>query len=137
MYVCYKPREFLPGLILGLTIVLLTIIIWSSCGNKNEDGYLDYMPSAIEPCPSHYRCGAESINQVKLEKDLYLNLQESNKYANVEQIGSDECCVRAGEAEPMSSMLLRSSNVSEKPMGEGMYTPHSEIEARMMSRRVR
>jgi hypothetical protein len=141
MYICYNPRVIIQNLLIAFLFVLIIILIWS-CGNqsfgnkknrnKGTEGYLDYMPSAIEPCPSHYKCGAASINQVAMENDLFNNLRESEKYASDPLMTQDQCCVLAKDSEPTDCMMKRNAAVRENSLPEGMYTPRDEMEKGLM-----
>jgi hypothetical protein len=136
MHVCYNPRAIISSIFVGFSFVLIIILIWS-CGvphASGAQGYLDYMPGAIEPCPSHYRCGAASIDQVKLENDLYANLRESEKYAVPELMGTDQYGVLAKQSEPTGCMIARAKVAHETPLPEGMYTPENDFERQLLLR---
>ena len=136
MYVCYNPRAIVSSLLLGFCFVLIIILIWS-CQKPNDQPYLDYIPSSVVPCPSHYKCGAASIDQVSMENDLYSNLRESNLSTTSELMNTDECCVQAKDSEPTKSVMLRSTTAYEAQLPEGMYTPEDAIETSMMRRPIR
>lgn len=136
MYVCYNPRAIISSILLGFSFVLIIILIWSCKvpSASGTQGYLDYMPDAVEPCPSHYRCGAASINQVQLENNLFANLRESEKYAVPELMGTDQYGVLAKQSEPTSCMMARAKVANETPLPEGMYTPDDDFERGFLQR---
>lgn len=136
MYVCYNPRAIVSSLLLGFCFVLIVILIWS-CKTPNDQPFLDYSPSAVVPCPSHYKCGAASIDQVSMENDLYSNLMQSNTYMTSELMNTDECCIQAKDSEPSKSIIIRADAAYEAPLPAGMYTPENEIEIGMMQRPIR
>jgi hypothetical protein len=122
----------------GFCVVLLIIMLWLLCKmSKKDQPFIDYMPSVVVPCPSHYKCGAASIDQASMENDLYSNLRESNKYMTQELLNTDECCVEAKDSEPTKSVMSRSAKAQETPLPEGMYTPENDFEQGMMSRPIR
>lgn len=96
--------------------------------------FLDYMPDVPRPCPSDYRCGGTSREQVRMENRLYTDLRESSKYALPETMTPDAYDVPADAAEPVTCMLNRAARATEAPQPEGQYTPWDEIESGFLSR---
>ena len=102
---------------------------------RSHAGFLDYIPDVPVPCPSDYRCGGTSREQVAMENRLYRDLREGSKYALPETVTTDAYDVIATEAEPTSCMLQRAAKAKETPMPEGQYTPYDEIEHRFLERK--
>jgi hypothetical protein len=125
-------NSVLIGFAIGMIIILIVIV--SRSQQKNQS-FLDYMPTAVEPCPSHYKCGATSRAQVRLENNLFNDLRESNTFTLPETITTDQYDVIASEAEPTACMIRRAAQAHEGRLGEGQYTPYDEIEERFLTRR--
>lgn len=126
-----------------VAFVLLVGILWVGATglgailksrSATTSPFLDYMPDAPRPCPSDYRCGGVSREQVKMEKQLYANLLTGSKYALPETMTMDAYDVIASEAEPTSCMIKRASNATEAPPQEGQYTPWDEIESGFLNK---
>jgi hypothetical protein len=134
-----KPIGYLIG------FVVIVGIIWASAAGgasylkdrekPTTSGFLDYMPDVPRPCPSDYRCGGISREQVRMENRLYADLREGSKYALPETMTSDAYDVIATEAEPTDCMLKRASAAKEAPPQEGQYTPWDEIEQGFLARK--
>jgi len=135
--VCYDQRVICSSVCLGVYLAIIIILIWRHSTSIKDQPFIDYMPSVVTPCPSHYKCGAASIDQVSMENDLYSNLRESNKYMSPELVNSDECCVQAKDSEPTKSIMSRSNTAYEAPLPDGMYTPENAFEKGMMKRPMR
>jgi hypothetical protein len=135
--VCYDQRVICSGMSVGVCVAIIIILIWSYYASKKDQPFIDYMPSVVTPCPSHYKCGATSIDQASMENDLYSNLRESNKYMSPELLNTDECCVQAKDSEPAKSIMSRSNTAYEAPLPDGMYTPENAFEKGMMKRPIR
>lgn len=109
-------------------IVIVIILIIFVVGRHKPAGYLDYMPTAIEPCPSHYRCGATTREQIAMENRLYANLRESEKYSLPATLTSDMISVVATDSEPTSCMMARAARATEGPKPEGMDNTWESID---------
>lgn len=130
------------GLLIGLFIAIVTLVTFQLSptlkslvsSKKTTSGFLDYMPDVPRPCPSDYRCGGTSREQIRMENRLYTDLRESSKYALPETMTADAYDVPANAAEPVSCMLGRASRAREMPQPEGQYTPWDEIESGFLDR---
>jgi hypothetical protein len=122
---------------LGALVVAIILLARAAGGwpKSGYQGYLDYMPDAVEPCPSSYKCGATTRRQVKMENNLFSDLRESSKYALPESVTTDQYSVIATESEPPSCMMRRAALAHEKPKEEGQYTPYEEIEEGYLKRK--
>lgn len=131
-------NAFLLGVILAILIILVV-----ECGRatpsypvdpKTTDAFLDYRPGGYaSACPSHYKCGAASLDQVQLENSLHTRLRESEKYYDAANPTDDQYHVTPMKAEPVACRMTRAANTKEgKYPEDGMITPHSDIEKRMM-----
>jgi hypothetical protein len=132
---CNAQSIFFSVLIVICTLVVVSCI--STCTNSKTQSYVDYMPSVIQPCPSYYKCGAESKDQIARENTLYANLRKSNTYSVPEFMGTDEYYVQSKDSEPTESIMKRSTIAYEGDMQEGTYTPEDDIEAGMMNMPIR
>lgn len=104
--------------LVGAAILIIGIIIMVMVTPKQT--YLDYMPSAVEPCPSHYRCGATTKEQVAMENRLYADLRESEKYTLPATLTADQISVVATDSEPTGCMMARAAVAKEGPKPEGL-----------------
>ncbi len=128
-----RSNQIAVGFFIAILIILA--ILWvrrGRVGDAKTQPFLDYMPTAVQPCPSSYKCGATSIAQVAMENNLFSDLREANAYTLPETTTSDEVDVVPTEAEPTACMISRASKAREGPMGEGQYTPYAEIEDRFL-----
>ena len=115
--------------LLSLLMILALVLVFScpeSLGH-HDDGFLDYIPSAIEPCPSHYKCGAQTVAQVELENRLFADLRESNKYENDPNLTGDLRYIVANQTETTTETLERSFGV-EGALPEGLTNLHSQLQ---------
>ncbi len=133
------------GLFIMAAIIVTFVITFSITGliivTKERNAiiaktspFLDYMPDVPRPCPSDYRCGGASREQIRMENRLYTDLRESSKYALPETMTADVYDVSADAAEPVTCMLNRASRATEAPQPEGQYTPWDEIESGFLNR---
>lgn len=131
--------------IVGSLIVAILAIAWAAMSyvrmtntlgsmTQSKSGFLDYMPDVPRPCPSDYRCGGASREQVRMENRLYTDLRESSKYALPETMTADAYDVPANAAEPVTCMLNRAASAKEALQPEGQYTPWDEIESGFLNR---
>lgn len=119
-------------------VVVCGLLIWfivTLTKDGTSTGFLDYMPDVPRPCPSDYRCGGTSREQMAMEHRLYVDLREGSKYALPETMTKDAYDVIATEAEPTSCMLQRAAKAQETPIPEGQYTPYDEIEQGFLERK--
>lgn len=133
-------KNFFIGLLVFFVLVIvyafvqyIRLLMWLGA-LKQKSPFLDYMPDVPRPCPSDYRCGGTSREQVRMEERLYTDLRESSKYALPETMTSDTYDVPADAAEPTSCMLNRAATAKEAPKPEGQYTPWDEIESGFLTR---
>ena len=138
------PKLFVGGIVVAVLLLVASSIFFKygsvirtmSVGPpRHASGFMDYMPTAIDPCPSHYRCGATTREQVRMENNLFSDLREGSKYTLPETVTSDQYDVVATEAEPPSCMLDRANKPgADAREEEGTYTPYDEIENGYMNR---
>lgn len=117
-----------------VVILRIDLVGWMTLKPSTTSSFLDYMPDVPRPCPSDYRCGGTSREQVRMENRLYTDLRESSKYALPETMTADAYDVPADAAEPVTCMLNRAAHATEAPQPEGQYTPWDEIESGFLNR---
>jgi hypothetical protein len=136
-------KKFAPIAAWGILFIIVVVALTGGAagltayirGKGASSGFLDYMPDVPVPCPSDYRCGGTSREQVAMENRLYTDLREGSKYALPETVTMDAYDVIATEAEPTSCMIQRASAARETPQPEGQYTPYDEIEQGFLNRK--
>lgn len=129
-------KKFAPVAAWGILFIIVVVALTGGAAGLAayirskgaSSGFLDYMPDVPRPCPSDYRCGGTSREQVAMENRLYTDLREGSKYALPETVTMDAYDVIATEAEPTTCMLERAAVAQETPQPEGQYTPYDEIE---------
>lgn len=113
---------------IGKIAILVVAVIFLIILVTRRQPYLDYMPTAVEPCPSHYRCGATTRQQAAMENRLYADLRESSKYALPETVTTDQVDIVASDAEPTACMLTRAARAREGPKPEGVDDTWSAVD---------
>jgi hypothetical protein len=139
----WKHRKPIGGFLIAFIIIMG--VLWAGAfglsaylkSKEPKSGFLDYMPDVPRPCPSDYRCGGVSREQVRMEKHLFSDLREGSKYALPETMTMDAYDVTATEAEPTSCMVKRAARGREMPQPEGQYTPWDEIESGFLVRKTK
>jgi hypothetical protein len=115
-WVSAHPRR---TLLIAAIVITVIFVVWRYASTHQP--YLDYMPTAIEPCPSYYNCGATTKEQIAMENRLYSDLRESEKYALPATLTPDQIDVVASDAEPTSCMIKRAAMAREGPKPEGVH----------------
>lgn len=132
--------SFLLGVILAIVLILVLecrksthIDVPNQMPSSDAETYLDYRPGGyVNACPSHFRCGAASRDQVQLENSLHTRLRETEKYFDAENPTDDQYHVPSSKAEPTVCTMRRAASAKEGLYpNDGMHTPHSEIEKKM------
>ena len=132
------PKKGLPrGLIIFLVVVsifALIVILIIIFTKPSENFAADYMPSsATNTCPTHYKCGASTIDQVQLENSLAARLRETEKNSETPNFGYDQVFVQPVDSEPSDAMKKRADCAKDGAFPwEGMSSPYDEFELGMM-----
>jgi hypothetical protein len=113
---------------LVLIAIVMIYIVAKKKGQAAKSGYLDYMPTAVQPCASDYRCGATTRQQAAMENNLYADLLESGRYALPETVTPDQVNVIASDAEPTGCMMARAARANENPKPEGMHDTWATVD---------
>ena len=128
------PRGIRNGIILG--VIIIGIIVWGVVStNSAKDSFAaDYMPSsATNTCPTHYKCGASTIDQVQLENSLAARLRETEKNSETPNFGYDQVFIPPVESEPSDAMKKRADCAKDGAFPwEGMAAPYDDFELGMM-----
>jgi hypothetical protein len=108
-----------------MAVVVMMVIIMTPQTSSVSQPFVDYQPGLIEPCPSQYKCGAQTRDQVALENRLFSDLREENTYDRHIDSSGELYYITAEEAEPQDHMMKREEQ-DVPPMPEGTYVEHDE-----------
>lgn len=131
-----NQKILIGPIILGILVIsgFIGLIVFLLTKESYDSFAADYMPSsATNTCPTHYKCGASTIDQVQLENSLAARLRETEKNSETPNFGYDQVFVQPVESEPSDAMKKRADCAKDGAFPwEGMSAPYDDFESGMM-----
>lgn len=130
LYVKFRIMQLIVGVLVFIAFVLLYFY-----APKRKDAFsaADYVPSSsTDVCPTHYKCGASTIDQAQLENALAARLRASEANSETPNFTTDQVFILPRDSEPTEAMKRRADCAREGVFPwEGMRTPYEDIEKKL------
>lgn len=120
-------------MVYGAILVAIFLYLYFSTRKKDTFSSADYIPSgSTNVCPTHYKCGASTIDQVQLENALAARLRDSEQNTETPNFTTDQVFVNPNDSEPTEAMKRRADCAREGVFPwDGLRTPYEDIEKKL------